>query len=863
MSDAVTRPDLADIEPSHDEPRAAGADGIAISPARRTAAPRQAELRAISGVRRRAILGFGLVLVVALMIPMLATTSGQLVERWQLVAISIADLSFVAVAAWWLFLRAGAMAELGREAMLARSVENSPHGRVVVNASGRAVYANQAYRNLVHAAPDGPVPALEQLFEPGSPERQRIAAIADAAERGTPIKEDLVLHRGQDEERWLTVTARTLSDNDDRMAWYIQDATPQHATGDALRAAESKLTEFVEAAPVGYCFADGDGRIQYVNRTMAEWIGGEPGQIAQRGIALKDLLIWEEGGDGPTATIGGVLREGAAQLRRRDGSELAVRVREHVMRNNGGEPVRTALAISDVSREGALDAALQKAAREFRQIFDQAPVGVVILNQDGIVTQSNQAFKAMSETADGGVGGRWTDLLQNEDRSDVSEFLTRALDGVGNLSPLEIRLSGSRERVAQLFATRLQDASGDNNLLLHLIDSTEQKDLELRFFQSQKMQAVGQLAGGVAHDFNNLLTAMIGFCDLLLLHHPAGDPSFSDIMHIKQNANRAANLVRQLLAFSRQQTLRPKVLVVTDVLAELSNLLHRLIGENIELNIVHGRDMVPVKVDQGQFEQVIINLAVNARDAMDEGGTLTIRTANVTTEESMLLGHDLMPPGEYALIQVVDTGRGIPKENIGKIYEPFFTTKEVGAGTGLGLSTVYGIIKQTGGNIWVESHVGKGTTFSIYLPRHIPAEGELVGGDGQENQAAQDLTGKGTVLLVEDEDAVRMFAARALQNKGYTVLQADSGDSALETIRGHDGKIELMISDVVMPNMDGPTLVQHARVERPDMRIIFISGYAEDAFRKTMAGEAKEIEFLPKPFSLKQLASKVKDVLAA
>jgi two-component system cell cycle sensor histidine kinase/response regulator CckA len=334
-------------------------------------------------------------------------------------------------------------------------------------------------------------------------------------------------------------------------------------------------------------------------------------------------------------------------------------------------------------------------------------------------------------------------------------------------------------------------------------------------------------------------------------------------MQIKQNANRAANLVRQLLAFSRQQTLRPKVINITDVLAELSHLLRRLIGATIQLQMVHGRDLGLIKVDQGQLEQVIINLVVNARDAMPDGGTLTIRTTNVTAEESTSLGHELMPAGEYVLVEVIDTGVGIPKEHLGKIFEPFFTTKPTGAGTGLGLSTVYGIVKQTGGFIFPFSQVGKGTTFKIYLPRHMPASGEeAVTTDVAEARDARDLTGKGTVLLVEDEDAVRVFAARALRNKGYTVVEASSGEMALAELERLQGRVDVLVSDVVMPNVDGPTLAKRVREMHPEMKIIFISGYAEDAFRRNLDRSA-EIHFLPKPFSLKQLAGKVKEVLTS
>ena len=321
--------------------------------------------------------------------------------------------------------------------------------------------------------------------------------------------------------------------------------------------------------------------------------------------------------------------------------------------------------------------------------------------------------------------------------------------------------------------------------MLHFIDVTEQKNLEVQFAQSQKMQAVGQLAGGVAHDFNNLLTAMIGFCDLLLMRFRPGDPSFADIMQIKQNANRAANLVRQLLAFSRQQTLQPRILDITDVLVELSHLLRRLIGENIELKVVHGRDLGLVKVDQGQIEQVIINLAVNARDAMPGGGTLTIRTANATQTSALRRGHEIMPAGNYVLIEVADTGIGIPKENLARIFEPFFSTKEVGSGTGLGLSTVYGIVKQTGGFIFVDSAPGRGAVFQIYLPRHqaVRSAPARTRPEAARTAGCPDLTGVGTVMLVEDEDPVRIFGARALRNKGYKVIEAKSGESALEMIR--------------------------------------------------------------------------------
>jgi two-component system cell cycle sensor histidine kinase/response regulator CckA len=304
------------------------------------------------------------------------------------------------------------------------------------------------------------------------------------------------------------------------------------------------------------------------------------------------------------------------------------------------------------------------------------------------------------------------------------------------------------------------------------------------------------------------------------------------------------------------------VLDITEVLQELSHLLRRLIGENIELKVVHGRDLDLVKVDQGQLEQVIINLAVNARDAMAGGGTLRIRTANVIQNATLRRGHEVMPAGNYVLLEVTDTGIGIPRGNLIRIFEPFFSTKEVGSGTGLGLSTVYGIVRQTGGFIFVDSAPGEGAVFQIFLPRHLAAETDvLTPADANEPPGIKDLTGVGTILLVEDEDPVRIFGARALRNKGYKVLEAKSGEAALEALQSAGEPIDLLITDVVMPRMDGPALIREVREIIPDMKVIFISGYTEDSFRQRLDNDS-EIHFLPKPFNLKQLASKVKEVIS-
>jgi two-component system cell cycle sensor histidine kinase/response regulator CckA len=364
--------------------------------------------------------------------------------------------------------------------------------------------------------------------------------------------------------------------------------------------------------------------------------------------------------------------------------------------------------------------------------------------------------------------------------------------------------------------------------------------------------------------------------DFLLNAHKPTDPSFKDIMQIKQNANRAAALVRQLLAFSRKQTLRPQVLDLRETLNDLGMLLKRLIGEKVTLQVVDGRDLWPVKADLSQFEQVIVNLAVNARDAMPDGGKLTVRTVNVTANECSKYSAKGMPAADYVLVEVTDTGSGIPLEITEKIFEPFFSTKEVGKGTGLGLSTVYGIVKQTGGFIYVDSKPGS-TVFRIFLPRHVPGAeetlnkgpaaeapeiaGAMSAADTLARAAAEDLTGQGTILLVEDEEGLRALNARGLASRGYTVLEAGNGMEAIDVFE-QQGGVDLVVSDVVMPEMDGPTLLKELRQRDPTVKIIFVSGYAEEAFAKNLPSE-EQYAFLAKPFTLKQLVAEVKKTLAA
>jgi two-component system cell cycle sensor histidine kinase/response regulator CckA len=484
-------------------------------------------------------------------------------------------------------------------------------------------------------------------------------------------------------------------------------------------------------------------------------------------------------------------------------------------------------------------------------LFRDAPMGVALADAGGTILDANRAF---AQFFGGAVlkGRTLADLVAATDRAAVAQRIAKVTGGSTDTGAIELRApQAQNERMAELFASPMPGAKA----VLYLVDVTEQKALETKFAQSQKMQAVGQLAGGVAHDFNNLLTVIIGNCEFLLMRHPAGDPSFKELNEVHQNALRAATLVGQLLAFSRKQTMQPKVLAPSDVVGELAQMLRRLLREGIELKVEKDEALWPVHADEAQLSNALINLVVNARDAMPDNGTVTIRLSNETVATTSSLGSAIMPPGDYVRLEVADTGIGMSKEIQSKIFDPFFTTKPVGQGTGLGLATVYGIVKQSGGFIDVRSDVGKGTSFFIYLPRHA---GEIAQ-PAEAAPAARDVTGQDTILLVEDEEAVRSFAARALRMRGYNVLEAGGGEEALEIVQG-GADIHLVITDVVMPNMDGPTMVKHVKALKPELPVIFMSGYAEEAFRRDES--AGDIHFLPKPFGLKQLAAKVKDVLS-
>jgi two-component system, cell cycle sensor histidine kinase and response regulator CckA len=598
------------------------------------------------------------------------------------------------------------------------------------------------------------------------------------------------------------------------------NAAPDHSSLDEL-----------DSAGIMAAQLDADGRTVAANRSFFERLHGHD----WRGRGLDELLSTDSEGlvrlvvDGKDGRAYRPLRLPAA----------------------GGELVMLADidGLSPTARESSLQA-----------LLDVLPVGLALVDRDGRFLTMNEAFRKAAGIKGKTVPSYPGDIVAKEDKAAVADAVRRNARGPAMSGDIAVRLAAQPGEPVALTIAGLRGL-GEAVVLLLLKDNREEAKLKRQIAQATKMQVVGQLAGGVAHDFNNILTAIIGHCDLMLLRHTPGDSDYDDIQQIKSNSNRAAGLTRQLLAFSRQQTLRPQVLQLPDVVSEVSHLLKRLLGETVELEVKHGRQIGPVRADPGQLEQVIINLAVNARDAMAAkgGGTLTIQTYPIRADQVAELGSDILPVDDYSALSVTDTGCGIAPSVLSKIFEPFFTTKEVGKGTGLGLSTVYGIVKQSGGYIFADSKLGEGARFVIYLPVYREEE-SAAKAEVAAPEPKDALWGSGTVLLVEDEPTVRNVAERALTRHGYTVVTADNGEEALEALERMD-EIDLLISDVVMPGMDGPTVVREARKSRPDLKILFMSGYAEEQLRKSI--DLENVNFLPKPFSVTELAEAARRAIGA
>ena len=488
-------------------------------------------------------------------------------------------------------------------------------------------------------------------------------------------------------------------------------------------------------------------------------------------------------------------------------------------------------------------------------LFDDLPVPLLKVAPNGKILTCNRPARQLLALKD--VQGAYLgDLVEGLGRP-IVDWLEATAASRSEQKPEFVRASRQAQEV--FFQISLSPVTEDDKTVLIAVlhDATKLKTLEAQFVQSQKMQAIGQLAGGVAHDFNNLLTAISGHCDLLLLRHDKGDQDYGDLVQIHQNANRAASLVGQLLAFSRKQTLQPEIIEIREVMDDLAHLLGRLVGEKVTLSLDHDDAIHTIRADKRQLEQVIMNLVVNARDAMPDGGEVRIETRLEELTQPYERDRATVQPGRYVVVSVSDQGVGITPDRLPKIFEPFYTTKRTGEGTGLGLSMAYGIVKQTGGFIFADSVPGSGTRFTLFFPSHAPVNA-LPAKPAEVLPKPTHSPSGGVILLVEDEAPVRTFASRALRMRGYTVLEAENAEEALKTLEDGSLNIDVFVTDVIMPGMDGPSWVAKALEDRPGVKVVFVSGYAEESFAEQQARIPNSV-FLPKPFSLSELTATVQD----
>lgn len=695
-------------------------------------------------------------------------------------------------------------------------IDGSAVASFVVRGDGMILHRNAAAQISGRGAgEDTFLASISDLFANPGATVHRLQAAAALSGRAS---EDVVTRRGQ-----IRLTVVRVAD--DVFLWQIEETADR---GGAGRGADALGLPMLTAGP--------SGTVLYMNETFRRLLG-------QRVKSLDRIF------DDLPLVSGQIHRVRAA-----DGP-IDCLVAE--LSGSGGRREIYLLPAA------AAPAAARDADRS--EDYDDLPIPILRLSPKGEILSSNAAARDLLDHPLE-PGTRLSAVLEGPGRP-LSEIVRDVSDHRIDKTMQFVPVGGQSKAMVQMTLTPRHGAD-TTEVLAVLSDTSQLSDLENRFVHSQKMQAIGQLAGGVAHDFNNLLTAISGHCDLLLLRHDPGDPDYGDLVQIHQNANRAAGLVGQLLAFSRKQTLKPEVVNLKTCLADLTHLLNRLVGEKVRLRLDNEPALMPIRADKRQLEQVLMNLVVNARDAMPEGGEVRIVTSNETFDEPLERDGVTVPPGQYVSIRVIDEGAGIPPEMLGKIFDPFYTTKRQGEGTGLGLSTAYGIVKQTGGFIFVDSEVGQGTVFTIFIPATEPEakaiEPDLVAprpSPALPRLKPSDGTEDAVVLLVEDEAPVRAFAARALRLRGYTVLEAESAEAALDLLSDPDLKVDLFVTDVIMPGMDGPTWVREALATRPDARVVFVSGYTDDA-ESSKIGPFPEATFLPKPFSLGELTEAVRAQLA-
>lgn len=689
---------------------------------------------------------------------------------------------------------------------------------------------------------------------------------------------------------------------DTYLFWSCQNITARKNMEQIFHEERKSLHDFLDYLPVGLYVINREHTLEYVNHAFAQML--ERSREELLGHQLDNFTSSVSKLPEPSASW-----QGKLYFKTAEDTPLECYVLHENFREN--QQIKTrGVIISNLPGDQQLQSDLNSAYDKISWLFNYAPVGIIFTDKDGTIRNCNQtAAIFLHEDTDKIKGHSLFEHMTTEDNNKLQKDFAEVSNQTIASASIDAHLKFDKEeKIASLYISPMQKfySAGSNNdgLVIYLIDATKQKSLEQQFAQAQKMQAIGQLAGGVAHDFNNLLTAMIGFCDLLLQRHGVGDPSFADLTQIKQNANRAAGLVRQLLAFSRKQPLKPKLIDITEKFTELSLMLKRILGEQIVLKFYHSNELGFVRVDPTQFSQVILNLAINAKDAMDGHGTININTHVETLSEPYQFGADTIKPGEFVVIDVIDSGCGIPPENLSRIFDPFFSTKQnvVGSGTGLGLAMVYGIVRQTEGFIKVDSVVGQGTTFSVYLPRFesnaeeednanatgkpeiktadgtpvltvketikspiTTVNGKMIFGlnvsmidrnfDHPQNTSSSPIR----ILFVEDEDSVRTFAVRALKKKGYDIISCNSSENALEQLE-QDCRFDLLLTDMMLPGMSGTELAAIVKEKIPGIKIILASGYSEEIARQGLSN-SDDFDFIAKPFSLGDLTKKVFDVL--
>ncbi len=736
-----------------------------------------------------------------------------------------------------------------------RVLDSDPDACLVTRLDGVVTYANQAYFTLAREAgvmgPSGLPPRIDRLFAQQGAEATKLFRLCRAAKSAAPAEEiiyQVIGLKDGGERRRFEVNVGPLTGSDDLVIWRLRNLPIEEEEHDALASAYADFPRAVFAI-------EKSGQIAWMNAALRDKLG-----VSRGAVHHIDEIVLGETSDLIRA-LWQIDRTGQVAQIRRHNADPAEGTFVAFRRGGIGEGFACIELILDESKDAVEDVSLSGDISE-------APFGIAVvdgdLNKDARVIEANKAFTDV-------FGGSKKNtplsrLVSNTTLDELASEIKRKIKVGVSPKPVETSIgTGAEMRTFAVYARpvrRKRGAYGIRRTLLYTVDVTDRKNMEESYSQDQKLRGIGELASKVAHDFNNYLQVVLGHCERLMLKHPAGDPAYQELIQIRENAQRAANTTKQLLAFSRKQTLKKEILSITEILRDFSRFLTRAIGEKVSLELINGRGLAPIKVDRYQFETAIMNLAVNARDAMgQQGGTLKISTQNIPADEIDAQNVAGLVEQDYVLIEIADTGPGVPSDIADKVFDPFFTTKETGKGTGLGLSTVYGIIRQMDGAIRLESTPGAGAVFKIYLPAY-PDE-EPVAPDATTDSKArepQDLTGAGRILIVEDEDSVRTFVVATLTDCGYDVSEAEDGEDGLDVLE-EEGDFDLVITDVMMPVMDGPSMIEKAREELDlKSKVIFMSAYAETAVREQLDG-IKEVGYIQKPFSLKAIATQVKQTL--